>query len=769
MGEGLPLSFPERLYTPFGYLHNPAARAVSWEEGWGGALRTTLHRVGFEWLYPWSRDPIAGCGITVTFGVDETTFITRADYSRARLHCKHHSALVFTYGWTYGGVEGEAHFFLTSPDALACVAMVRNSGSAARLVRLDLVASAWEKGRQVAPQDFGRLATFVFAGAPRHTLAWKELREPEPAEDRRGGAQGGLLLDGANGAIAHQVGPGARSSQRYLAPGTVWETWAVLSRSAEHAGSLLTGREIRERLEALLREDEDFYSACPILSGDWPDAWKNGWVYDIESTRMMVMPPGGVFRDVWPAWRLDQPRAVLAEGTLDMARLSLAAPDLAERAVTSLFRDAPSPNVPCIFQGGEPNMVAADGSACGTSPAWCMPFYNLKLVYLRTLDRAWLATIYPYLVAYLQWWLVNRVDKDGWCYYLCTWESGEDSSPRLDPGRTGDGIISGSVRPVELQASMAYSADVLSMFARELGLEDDGEKWRRVAGWFRDRTQLLWDPQTGRFRDLDHRTGGFLQPHGLEDYWGIDAVRFSPLSLLPLAYGMATPEQVAALASEIESYNRPPWTVWPSWAYVVLECATVAGFRDFASRMAYGILQRVYERQDRRDLSDFTHPLPGVSCEYWPDDPASFWGSEGYGWGATTASFVVRQLFGFLESPRAGGCRFLLAPALPADLLAPGRWLGIQGLLYRGRKLTISYRATGRQRDTAVGSGRPALRRGTDQARPRAAREDLEVVVSLEEAGRCRVRRGRVTVYDGVGVDHRFLLTNLEACQVEIE
>ena len=35
-------------------------------------------------------------------------------------------------------------------------------------------------------------------------------------------------------------------------------------------------------------------------------------------------------------------------------------------------------------------MVAADGSVCGTSPAWCVPFYNLERLYLQTLDREWL-------------------------------------------------------------------------------------------------------------------------------------------------------------------------------------------------------------------------------------------------------------------------------------------------------------------------------------------------------------------------------------------
>jgi hypothetical protein len=77
-------------------------------------------------------------------------------------------------------------------------------------------------------------------------------------------------------------------------------------------------------------------------------------------------------------------------------------------------------------------MVAADGSPCGTSPAWCLPFLNLSL-YLRTVDRDWLRGLLPYLAAYLDWWLSERVDPDGWVVYKRIWESGEDGNLRLDP------------------------------------------------------------------------------------------------------------------------------------------------------------------------------------------------------------------------------------------------------------------------------------------------------------------------------------------------
>src|SRR5207302_11431933 len=222
---------------------------------------------------------------------------------------------------------------------------------------------------------------------------------------------------------------------------------------------------------------------------------------DFETTRLLVQPPGGIFSDVWPSWMAAWPRVVLAEGTLDMLRLAYADPSTAQRAVLSLFRDAPEPNVPCVFRDGEYNMVAADGSRCGTSPAWCLPFLNLQLLYLRTLDRDWLAEVYPLAGAYVEWWLANRTDAQGWITYKCTWESGEDGNPRLDPSGSGDADISGRVRPVELQATVAHACRVLSFFASELQLEADPDRWRELERDYTDRTRQMFDANEGRFRD----------------------------------------------------------------------------------------------------------------------------------------------------------------------------------------------------------------------------------------------------------------------------
>ncbi len=54
------------------------------------------------------------------------------------------------------------------------------------------------------------------------------------------------------------------------------------------------------RAEADARtDDEAFWQCAPQLSGAWPDAWRRGFVYDLETLRMVMRPPAGVIPTAW--------------------------------------------------------------------------------------------------------------------------------------------------------------------------------------------------------------------------------------------------------------------------------------------------------------------------------------------------------------------------------------------------------------------------------------------------------------------------------------
>jgi hypothetical protein len=642
-------------FTPFGYLRNPAHVARSWTDTSGGNLRTSPDRVGVEWAYPVGRDPSARVGLGVQTTVDGRACSSRTEFEPLGLTSRYHSCLIFGFDWQSEGLQVEVRLFLADPDALCLRLSVVNTAPDIRRAQLSLVG--WVDD-ELLEHD-----------------RWHSLTEPPTVHE---------IVASNNATQLDDV----------LGPGESRQLVAVLtrgpSRAAASALAAATLSSANGTFQRLVDEDAAFYASCPTLDGDWPAHWREGLHHDFETTRLLVQPSGGVFKDVWPSWMAAWPRLVMAEGTLDMLRLAYADPTLAQRALLSLFRDAPAPNVPCVFEGGEYNMLAADGSRCGTSPAWCLPFLNLELLYLRTLDRQWLAQIYTYFAAYLDWWLEQRVDPEGWLVYKCTWESGEDGNPRLDPTGSGDADISQRVRPVELQATVAHAAGVLQFFAAELGRFHDVPHWQAVHASYRQRTRQLYDPRTGRFRDWliaeQRYSPASAQLAGDGLYWGIDANRYSAQSLTPLLIGESLDE------AEVWRHAHAPWTLWPSWTWSLVESAAAAGLYAGIGRLAYETIDRVYRVTTRRGLGSLARPMPGCAPEFWPEDWATYGGSDAYGWGATTANLVIRHLFGFKESRETDGWVAELTPALPGEMLVqPDARYGMRNLSYRGLVFDLCY------------------------------------------------------------------------------
>jgi hypothetical protein len=702
-------------------------------------LRTTDNHVGFGWVEPTARRPTVEAAIVLVLKWNDYLYETRSDFNRIGLSSRHHTTSLFSYDWQMDVASGTLTFALAERDALVGELTLRNDGRLPQKIEATVLAQvrsgenrlSIEHGRgawTIRDSTTGQSWIFDTTAADARAISPDLVFATAPSLTSAPGTSAGFTFD------------------LVLTSGTAESVGLGLARSAD-------GRSARpgvapgasETCADRRRQDATFYDTVALPVGDWPDTWKRGWIYDLETTRACIFPPGGVFHNEWPSWMMSWPRVVIAEGTLDATRFSYADPHRALDLAQTIFVDAPAANVPCVFQGGEPNMVAKDGTVCGTSPAWCLPFHNLWLLYCRTLDRDWATTLVPRLEAYLDYWLRERVDEQGWVVYKCTWEAGEDCTPRLDPKAEGDEVISQWVRPVELQATMAYSASILGRLCREAGLSDRAPRWEDVARDYTKRTRQLWDAATGRYRDWDKRTGTFLESRGEPSYWKTDPVRFSALSLAPIVAGLADGNQLARLRAEIENYDAAPWCLWPSWSFVVAEAASAAGWHDFAGRFARRIVDRVYVANDRRSLADASRPTPGTSPEFWPLDLADFNGSDGYGWGATTTSLWIRQVFGFLDDEPSEDLSFVLAPSLPSSFLAQGRRFGFTNVPYRGWRLTIVYEAGDQDLIASITADRtmsPKVRGPKGEAVP------VEHISSANEA-RFKVepnRRYRVTL-----------------------
>ena len=633
--------FPEDRYTPHGYLDNPRH---TWRVSRSGVLRTLGdRRIGFAWHYPSWPGPYGKRWIyTASLEIE-----LEGD---GELWCEHHTKELFRFR------RGDATVELFAHDEVLIARVDSPSAVGARATyRRQLGGSGdW---------DFGLLARQDGDTGAGHLAAYAE------------GTAFVLLGDGSLVNAEHP--PADEEWPDRSQPIEKWvhqrydggPTTIVLARAESSEAALARARAalaaVAETRERKVDADAAFWRTAPRLAGDWPEHWRRGLVYDLETLRAIVRPPAGIYRLRWDGMQFQVPRVVLAETALDMLLLSYADPETAKEVILGTFRDAIAPNVPCTREDGSVNMVAVGGEACGTSPAWCWPFWCIGLLYRRTGDRAWLAELLPFLESFLQWWLAHRRHPNGAPFYLCGWESGQDASPRFGAAERGGGGIE-QIEPVDLDAAIAQSARLLASWHDELGSASN--RWRQVAAEYTRRTQALW--RDNWFED---------QPNAARD----------PMQLAPLMCRVATPEQVAALRTafaDLPGHAGYTPVEWPPVAVTALESALQAGAADWAAATAAELVDRVWRVTDA-STHEPGKPLPGIAHEHWP--PEGEWHTEGYGWGATTLLLFLRYVAGIQDDPESDELR--VQPRLPKELIRPGARYELLNLPWRGELIDLRY------------------------------------------------------------------------------
>ncbi len=737
--------FPQDRYTPHGYLDNPAH---AWKAGPGGVLRSRP-AIGLGWHYPswphgynyvWHYRAFLQLGFSLGKG---PLLLEQDDFERAnlKLYSDYHSKNWLSYVFeTPEGLHVRAIYYLAEAyrdggDALGCLVQIRNRSEVS------------QQGRLVAALDYTRnlgqgldWANGLYArlnGGGLSVAAFQEGTALHLRADKLLASRWfeGNSLEGLPAWVAQAQAEAERSSSKVaFAPGeegsaesgptdpkTVRKVGAVewdfeceaggettLMLTVARDASEWRARRRTERLladeagplyEALSRgkaEDDAFWATAPKLSGDWPEEVRRGLVYDFETLRMMVRRPTGIYKYPWDAMQIQVPRTVLAEAALDMLILSYADPQMAKAVLLGTFADAPEPNVPCSREDGSYNMVAVDGSPCGTAPEWCFPFHCIELVYRRTADQGWLAQLYPYLEAFMEFWQRNRTDALGRSFYKCSWEAGQDNSARFaitdDP--SGGGALGEHLWPVDLQAAMAQSCWLLAAWGHELGLPPERvERWNVLGGQHAALMAQMWQPGSNWFHDFDRRSGAFTNV--------IDTMQ-----LAPLLCRVARPDQIAALQAQLENPPKHGQVfhplMWPSVVFCLVEACSEAGRPDLAARHGWAALERVYRWLDSNPVSTEADRggLPGVGREYWPqvglslaDPPRGGGGAEVYGWGCLGAYLLLRYVVGLQEERPSGPGQvaFALRPNLPAVLLVPGKIYRVGSLPCQNALVDITY------------------------------------------------------------------------------
>ncbi len=681
--------FPPDDYTPYGYLDNPFH---TWKLNRSGIIRVNPP-CGFGWIFPNAHTQIYRSSLNVGFQFGNHRLLFLEDFKdlQVSLNSSYHSKNLFRFDAHWQNFNFNVEFFLAEEHVLAANIEIYSSTKISAHFSILLLQSVFLDYRKSGLWDFGLTGRYeeknnssiIKSFAEGYCFSLKPSRKCQSYyfSDDLTNLQNKLLtpkktfFSTTNATLFGLIEIPAQIDKK-----NNLKINCVLSRSTSEnqtiqlaENALLNSIAIRyERIET----DNQFWKDCPKLEGDWPDHWKRGWIYDWEALRMNVREPVGIFSTRWDAMQIQKPRIVLAETALDMLMMSYAQAEISQEVILGLFKDALGSQIPCAREDGSLNMISGDGAECGTSPSWCFPFYCFESIFMRHDNRKWLKQLFPFLARYLNWWLQNRTDEEGWAFYNCSWESGQDASSKfLIPQATGGEVVS-HLRSVDLQAGMAQSASILSFFAQCLNIKN--HQWNKVAQHFEEKVHTMW--QGDWFCDFDKRAQSWIYNSNYRDV----------TNLAPIFCGIYRTDQLEKVEALFEYFQADPklWLEWASFFFMYLEACWQATFKKLSSQVLFSTVDRVYHNWDRRSWQE-GEPMPGVSVECWGLDKA--YGSEGYGWAATLPLHIIRSLIGFREFKPDFKNSFLLCPNFPEQLMMTGNNYFINPLKFQDKYFSIHY------------------------------------------------------------------------------
>lgn len=310
----------------------------------------------------------------------------------------------------------------------------------------------------------------------------------------------------------------------------------------------------------------------------------------------------------------------------------------------------------------------------------------------RSADTAYLAAVYPVLVAYDVWLRQNRQLESGLFFWAAPFESGMDNSPRFDAGRGRRQRDLREIAAVDLSSYVALQSSVLGRIAEVLAdaegsrrHEDDAQRLRSSIN------QLLWDDEAGLYFDRHEPTGERVRvatAASLLPLFGMvpDSARAARLRDHIMDPGrFNSPIPLPTVARDEGAFSSDMWRgpVWINVSFMIIRGLAAYGYHDEAADLAFATADGVFR----------THAQTGGVWEFY--DPTRFDISRlqrkrgelvkrmtlgnrplpDYGWSALANALVVEYLVGY---QRHGATRSL-TPRLPAraagmrlELVLPG-------------------------------------------------------------------------------------------------
>mgnify|MGYP002732413680 CR=1 FL=1 len=698
---GKPSLFPKDEYTPHGYLYTPRHTGTAP----GGLLRSVpplgfgLYRRGFTW---YGLDALNSVNAYLSLllpsvRVNGALLAETEDFEArgVKLISAYHSSHIMSYDFELDGVAVTLAWYSDQESTLYCRAALRNVGDRPADVRLDAAHAYGMNGKRwwgsdavtarYLPEKRAIVSKILAYGdvyalsseEPPASACFASTWEKLDAHRREGRPLP------ATPPATPMPGPlyALLEWDLTLQPGEEKRLTLALTRAVNEKAALRGVACALDTAAALLRrrmdEDNAFCQTMPTLGEGWPDWWRRGMVYNFQTLRMNVYPPMGIFTHRWDGMQTANPRMVLGETCIDMLALRYADPDTALEVLTTTFEDSPDVYVPCCREDGSVNMIGSDGSECATALMWGFPWKVLRALLAETRNVAWLRRLYPRLKACIEWWRENRTDAEGWYHCNNSWESGQDGSKRFVTGEDEgcpEGMNADHVRAVDLESTMAQTAQIMAEFAAVLGETADEAAYRAMYERGAERVRRMFFAD--RYRDVNALTGQPFMADAHDD----------PMLTMPLATGQATPEQMEKtrwildeLIDIVNAHDYQPngaGVFWPSILQTLCSALLETGRPEDAAHVAATLSDTAWKRDDSRrtwprkpieGIPDRYHRLiPGNARETLSDDIVAS-GTENYGWGCVDIALFGDYILG-LRARDALGEEFDFQPVLP-------RWL----------------------------------------------------------------------------------------------
>ena len=281
------------------------------------------------------------------------------------------------------------------------------------------------------------------------------------------------------------------------------------------------------------------------------------------------------------------------------------APELAKNNMRAMF-DYQQPDgmvIDCVYTDPSENN-ARDSKP----PLAC---WAVDEIFTHTGDTAFVAEMYPSLLAYYKWWFQKRDHNgNGFCEYGSTdgtleaaaWESGMDNAIRFDETQMlkNEGAAdawSMNQESIDLNAYLALECRLLQKFAHLVGKEFDGPLMEPQAV-----STHFFDEETGFFYDRRLADDSFVREPGCEAYtalWTQVATPAQVERMMPLLQDttkFSTFIPFPTVAADNPRYNpRGYWRgpIWLDQTYFAIRGLRNYGYQQLADQYTRQVFDRL--------------------------------------------------------------------------------------------------------------------------------------------------------------------------------